>query len=223
MEGYHKYVFDTEKREFVGQFEDMYLSETKEGFDSWHQEDLRNVSKKIAFSLLENYKFETVLDIGCGKGSWTHLLKKNNNRVIAIDISQTALGIAQSRYPDIKFQQADLTNTSLSNVVFEKIDLTVSLETLSYLSNWKDVLSDLSAITRYCLLVLFIPDNPIGFVKSEDDLCKEYEELPFNFKGHYSPSARRYLGYELNDYTGKISQFNAENDDKNIWKDLFVS
>ena len=54
------------------------------------------------------------------------------------------------------------------------------------------------------------------------DLCKEYEELPFNFKGHYSPSARRYLGYELNDYTGKISQFNAENDDKNIWKDLYV-
>ena len=36
---YHKYVFDAESRQFVGEFEEMYQAEDKEQYDSWFQDD----------------------------------------------------------------------------------------------------------------------------------------------------------------------------------------
>ena len=110
MSKYHKYVFDHKNREFVGNFEEMYQAELNECFDSWHQEDSRQLQRKIDIAILENYNFNTIIDIGCGKGSFTHLLKRSNNHVLAIDISSTAINIAKERYPDIEFIQADVNN-----------------------------------------------------------------------------------------------------------------
>jgi len=35
--------------------------------------------------------FDSLLDIGCDKGVFTHLLKKRNNTVLGTDISETAI------------------------------------------------------------------------------------------------------------------------------------
>lgn len=111
MAKYHKYVFDLENRKLVGDFETMYQNESKENFDSWHQDDTRQLQRKIALAVLEDFNFSKILDIGCGKGALTHLLKKRNNKVFGIDISQTAVNIAQERFPDIDFRVLDVSNT----------------------------------------------------------------------------------------------------------------
>jgi hypothetical protein len=67
MQPYHKYVFDTDNREFVGQFEEMYQSEDRENYDSWFQEDLTHIGKQISVTILNRYNFKSILDIGCGK------------------------------------------------------------------------------------------------------------------------------------------------------------
>ncbi len=103
MAKYHKYVFDLEKRKLVGDFESMYQNESKENFDSWHQDDSRQLQRKIDLAILEDYNFNKILDIGCGKGSLTHTLKKKNNIVVGVDISQTAVNIASERFSDIEF------------------------------------------------------------------------------------------------------------------------
>jgi len=108
MAKYHKYVFDLENRQFVGDFEAMYQNESKENFDSWHQDDSRQLQRKIDLAILENYNFNKILDIGSGKGSLTHILKKKNNMVVGIDISQTAVDIASERFPDIDFVCSDV-------------------------------------------------------------------------------------------------------------------
>ena len=90
MAKYHKYVFDVEKRTFIGDFENMYAHESIEKFDSWHQ--------------------DTIVDIGCGKGALTHILKKKNNTCLGIDISQTAIDVAKERFNDIDFVVCDINN-----------------------------------------------------------------------------------------------------------------
>lgn len=55
MSEYHKYVFDLENRSFVGNFEEMYRKESEVGFDSWHQENNRQLNRKIALSILDSY------------------------------------------------------------------------------------------------------------------------------------------------------------------------
>ncbi len=102
--GYHPFVFDTDRRRFVGDFEAMYQAEASQGYDSWHQEDMRQLDKRICLDILGEGNFAEVLDVGCGKGAFTQFLKKRNNRVLALDISETALAVGRARFPDIDFQ-----------------------------------------------------------------------------------------------------------------------
>ena len=110
MAKYHKYVFDIDNRKLIGDFETMYQNESKENFDSWHQDDTRQLQRKIDLAILEDYNFNNILDIGCGKGSLTHLLKKKNNQVLGIDISQTVVNIVKERFPDINFVCTDVNH-----------------------------------------------------------------------------------------------------------------
>lgn len=181
MEKYHKYVFDLDNRKFVGDFEEMYKNESSENFDSWHQDDMRQLQRQINLSLLQNYNFNLILDIGCGKGAYTQYLKKKNNTVFGIDISPTAVNIASERYPDISFFDADIADVSVLKDIFKKtntvskLDLIFCAEVFSYIYNWEEVIAELANHTTYFLTTLFIPENPIGFVKTSDKFVSVIE------------------------------------------------
>lgn len=168
---YHEYVFDIEQRKFVGKFEEMYQQEDVQGFDSWYQEDLTHITKRLSLCLLEQYNFNSVLDVGCGKGSFTHLLKKNNNEVSGCDLSETAVKKAKSRFPAIDFFAA--SSSDLMREHKKQYDLVVLMEILSYISDWQDFIKYISEITQYCLITLYIPQNPIGFIKNFEALANE--------------------------------------------------
>ena len=172
MAGYHKYVFDQENQRVVGKFEDMYQAEDVENFDSWHQDDMRLLTKQISLVLLNRYNFNNVLDVGCGKGAFTHLLKKENNQVTGIDVSKTAIKRAKAKFADISFNCVDLTKDPFKKMPFfsKQYDLIVFMEVLSYLPNWSDVIKEFSQVGDYILITLDIPENPIGYVKTKESL-----------------------------------------------------
>jgi len=177
MAEYHKFVFDEDNRKFIGKFEEMYQAEGNEGFDSWGQEDMRSLSNQICFALMNRYNFHHILDIGCGKGTFAHLLKKDNNRVVGIDVSETALKIARAKFPDIEFIQVDLAKDAFKDFPFyqDHYNLTIFMEVLSYLPNWREVIRDFAAVSQHALVSLYIPKDPIGFVKSRGDLLEEFQ------------------------------------------------
>jgi trans-aconitate methyltransferase len=187
MAKYHKYVFDLENRTFIGDFETMYQNESKENFDSWHQDDTRQLQRKIDLAILEDYNFSNVIDIGCGKGSLTHLLKKRNNNVLGIDISQTAIEIATERFPDINFAVMDINNIDNYNQLVNKgeVNLVFTSEVFSYIENWKELLNVISKTTEYFMISLYIPQNSIGYIKSEEELVYEIDKS-FDIVEHIS-------------------------------------
>lgn len=172
-EPYHKYVFDVNKRRFVGEFEEMYASEEQEGFDSWHQNDLMALPKQISQMMCKKYTAQNILDIGCGKGAFTTLLKTNENYVLGVDLSKTAVKKAKSAYPDVEFSSMT-ANEALD--IDRKWDLVVMMEILSYLEDWDSVIRKISCTTHYFHLSLYLPDNPIGFVKSYQDLHNSFTQ-----------------------------------------------
>ena len=68
MAGYHKFVFDPVKREFVGEFERMYELDKLGEFDSWGQDDVSRMDLTICLQMIRHYEFSKILDLGCGKG-----------------------------------------------------------------------------------------------------------------------------------------------------------
>lgn len=156
---YHKYVFDSKNKKFVGKFEEMYLNEEVENFDSWHSSDLTHLPKKIHLSILDQYNFKSILDFGCGKGFFTHLLKKHNNFVEGWDISKTAIAKASQYFGHIvKFEVVNRDfESKISTINF---DLIVCLETLSYIKNWRDYLKIFALHSEFIYISLYIPPPP---------------------------------------------------------------
>lgn len=166
---YHKYVFDN--NQFIGKFEEMYQNETTE-YDSWYQSDLRDLGYQLSLAILNQYNFESILDIGCGKGLFTSLLKKRNNIVTGWDISPTAITKAKTTYPDIAFVVVDVS----SSFYIPYADIIILKEVLSYVKDWKEVLEKISKKTKYIFVSLDLPEKPLGFVKSFEDLEKEIKK-----------------------------------------------
>ena len=179
MADYHKYVFNSDARLFVGEFEELYKQDECGQFDSWHQDDLQPLNKQVLLNLLHQ-NFQNILDIGCGKGALTNQLKNSNNNVLGIDISPTAIKIAKNRYQNINFLTADVQKIDQLNAflieqtekIESKFDLIVIAECLSYIENWRELIHLISNYSQFIAIVLYIPQNPIGYVKSAEHLIE---------------------------------------------------
>ena len=169
---YHKYVFDLEKRRLVGDFEKMYANEDKEGYDPWCCSRLTHLSKLIHYQILNSYNFNRILDFGCSKGAFTHLLKKRNNYVLGLDISPSAIQKAISMYGS-ECNFAVIKDNDFTPFIDKKFDCTICLEIFSYIDHWQKVIADISTFTEFIYISLDIPPNPIGYVKSHEDLMSE--------------------------------------------------
>ena len=182
MSKYHKYVFDIEARKYIGAFNEMYAAEGSQGFDSWDQDNLAYLDKQVCLHILRNYEMESIVDVGCGKGTMTQVMKTNSNRVIGVDISSEAIAVARGRYRDIQFVAGDINEEELSVVLADElrkgqhVDCITCLETLSYLSNWQDLFDRFAMFGRYILIKLDIPENPIGFVKTKTELKTVFDQ-----------------------------------------------
>lgn len=76
------------------------LHNRQQFLDSGHYQPLAN---KLASCISEYSGTETVLDIGCGEGFYTHQLKNNSNQVWGCDISKEGIKYAAKHYKNCQF------------------------------------------------------------------------------------------------------------------------
>jgi 2-polyprenyl-3-methyl-5-hydroxy-6-metoxy-1,4-benzoquinol methylase len=115
--------------------------ENKELYDSLYQGMLEAQHK----SLFEAYAWDEwfgsiltaqamdgkrILELGCGPGHLSNWLQKKGHEVIAADLSEVAIGIAKSRYPDIPFLVLDAQDTGFQGSCFQ---LVLGIETIEHL------------------------------------------------------------------------------------------
>lgn len=166
---YHKFVFQGPGN--VCMFEDMYKAEDTEGFDAWGARDPRHLRMRLVKEILADYNFKYVLDIGCGIGSVTVSLKRANNHVIGIDVSQTAIEKARQTYPDIAFRAMSALDIKGP---FGQYDLISVQMAFAYIPGWQRVLETLSKMTTYCVVCEYVPVHALGEVKSIEDIEEEF-------------------------------------------------
>lgn len=94
--------------------------------------------------MLERYNFASMIDVGCGKGALTCLLRKKNNYVIGVDVFDTAIQKARKTYGN-EIKVVVTKDNCLSEYKENKqFDLTVVHETLSYIAEWKESIRHIS-------------------------------------------------------------------------------
>ncbi|HVY59179.1 MAG TPA: class I SAM-dependent methyltransferase [Xanthobacteraceae bacterium] len=174
MAEYHKYVFDQAQRRLVGDFEGMYAAEDRERFDSWRSHDARHLRLRLALALVAEYNFDSVLEIGCGKGTAAQFFKRRNNRVVGIDISPTAIAKARASFPDIDFRCMDASDIGSLGARFDLVTLQA---VLAYVPSWRELLETVAGMADRCLVAEYVPANPIGMVKSVGELVEVFAGL----------------------------------------------
>jgi len=176
---HNSYLFD-KKGVFTADFESMYLGEERADFDAWEQDQM-SLYKEIDLLLLEQLDVETAIDLGCGKGLFTNMIRKYIPKMMGVDVSPTAIDKARARYSDVEFRVCDLSKTNqvsvLANDLGEgEVDLMIARALLYYLPNWLDVLNDISHYSKYVLLGINVPDNTKLYIPSKNRFLKSVEE-----------------------------------------------
>lgn len=169
MPDYHAHVFKNGKPDH--DFEAMYANEELDGYDSWRQGDLRHARVQLALAMLAPYNFAKILDIGCGKGAVTHLLKRANNYVVGVDGSSTAIKKARASYPDIQFACCDAL-TAVEQLP-ERFDLITAQCVFAYIAHWRSIVEAASRSCTYFLCVEYVPKGTIGAVGTIAELVSD--------------------------------------------------
>ena len=65
-----------------------------------------------------------------------------------------------------------------------------SSEVFSYFSNYKELLKEISEVSDYFMISLYLPNDPIGFVKSESELLDDIR-CYFEIMEHVSLSMQK--------------------------------
>lgn len=103
--------------------------------------------------------------------------------------------IWEERFPDIDFLSTDVNKVENFTALADKmggVDLVFTSEVFSYIENWKELLQEISKSSEYFMISLYIQENPIGFVKSENDLVEEIEKN-FDVIEHISLSKTNFV------------------------------
>lgn len=79
------------------------------------------IHRRAQFCLKYLTDLDVVLDVGCGEGFITNLIKPHCKKIIGIDYSEEAIAIAKASYSDIDLLQMTATRLDFENQSFEKI------------------------------------------------------------------------------------------------------
>lgn len=110
--GWLEYWVNPANWTFVGDFEGMY----RDFEDPWLcQRRNRSAERRVVLALLQGRDFPKVLDLGCGLGGFTDLLRQycRARHAWGVDIAATAIDRAQRSYPECTFLVRDVTREGL--------------------------------------------------------------------------------------------------------------
>jgi 2-polyprenyl-3-methyl-5-hydroxy-6-metoxy-1,4-benzoquinol methylase len=155
-------------------------------------------NKPCYFEHLARYLFASiftkqkkVLDLGCGVGYGSYLLKESGaNEVIGVDIADEAIGIAKGYYklPGIEFLFMDARSLGFQD---ESFDVVVAFELIEHLIEQDEVLSETRRVLKdEGILIISTPNK----AKFPSDFLSPFHLKELNF-AEFSDLLRHHFSY----------------------------
>lgn len=170
--------------------------------ESWRHNLIANRERNAVKSLLKQVPNESVLDIPCGTGKLAPVFFQTGSEVVACDISENMLNIAESEYErhgvsDVRFQVCDAEE--ISNTLNERVDVAVCLRLLHRVPTdvKRTILAELGTVGDYVIASTAI-ETP--FHKTRRKLRQRLMGGDERNHGYESPETTRELmtdGFEI--------------------------
>ncbi|PIN93090.1 class I SAM-dependent methyltransferase [Candidatus Pacearchaeota archaeon CG10_big_fil_rev_8_21_14_0_10_31_24] len=180
---------------------------------------IRNIIQKhIEVKRLRNWSNlppnKTVLEIGCGTGNGSRLIKKHfqAKRIYATDLDKRMIDIAKKNNKDgsITFEVQDATKLKYKNNYFDAV---FDLGVIHHIPNWKDCLKELKRVlkpkgqliiedlsietfsTSFGKLMKKSLDHPYNSMQKEDEFVDYLKKMGFGILAHkkYSTLIRYFI------------------------------
>ena len=118
------------------------------------------LTRRVIVEELGDATVERALEIGCGPGTWTPLLRERAETVDAIDLSASMLEQARAsvRDPNVTFIQADAARFATEH----PYDLVMSVRVLEYIPEWDQILCNLRNLVNPGGRAVIITKTPIS-------------------------------------------------------------
>ena len=102
----------------------------------------------------------SALELGCGPGTWTPLLARRAERVVAVDLSTGMLEQARAavQTENVTFVNADAARFSSDS----KFDLVMSVRVLEYIPEWRSILARLEHLVAPGGRVVIVTKTPVS-------------------------------------------------------------
>jgi SAM-dependent methyltransferase len=116
---------------------------------------LRSLIKRHLATLRSRHaSIETVLDVGCGEGTITHLLAQQlpEAQILGIDFSESGIDCADQAY---KRSNLEFRHDERSAAMNTKYDLVTAFEVLEHIDDWQSFLERIAAASNKYLLLSF--------------------------------------------------------------------
>ncbi|KPK42873.1 MAG: hypothetical protein AMJ78_00995 [Omnitrophica WOR_2 bacterium SM23_29] len=127
----------------------IFAKEYSEDLRDYYKSAFQFGRKKIEDALLgflSNLdKGRVILDVGCGAGYYTNLIKKQGFRCMGVDRSENMIRKLKSSYPDVPVKMADAMNLPFSDSSFDAV---ISIETLRYFKNRELLLKEIFRVIK---------------------------------------------------------------------------
>ena len=124
----------------------------QKAYDNWattydsDQNRTRDLDQVVTEKMLANFRYKSILELGCGTGKNTHLLSRIGERVHAVDFSEGMLSLAREKLKsgNVTFSLANITHPWHCDNA--SVDLVVCNLVLEHIENLSFILSEASRV-----------------------------------------------------------------------------
>ena len=155
------------------------------GYDKDIEEACKHHDEFVNFLIKNNIKSPTILDIGCCNGRVINSFEKLNHdfRVYhGLDINSYAIDLANKHWKNkkgVSFEVFDVVNQNISELPLREFDIAYLDSTLSWFSNWRELLDTLLEHVDivYCNRTIWMTDVYLDCEDSRLKKMSPYEDM----------------------------------------------